>query len=281
MRTIDASAAGCKLANKGGHAGAPRKWQVNPGLLGRRGPPGRPENRHVATAADTMQPKTLALIDDDREYTELLAQFLRERGIDVAVFADSNELLADARAFGHDFYVVDLTLPGVDGVELIRILRRRTDAGLIVVSGRLGPNVFKSVISAGADMHVVKPVAFEEIALAIDAVHRRVGRAAASGQSWTLDRRAGELLAPDGAKVSLSETDRIVLECFVEAGGDTVSREALLQRIGRDTGAEADDGLNATIYRLRRRIERATPALVPLQSKSRVGYVFRAPLLAV
>ena len=235
----------------------------------------------MATAADTMQPKTLALIDDDREYTELLAQFLHERGIEVAVFADSNELLADARAFGHDFYVVDLTLPGVDGVELIRILRRRTDAGLIVVSGRLGPNVFKSVISAGADMHVVKPVAFEEIALAIDAVHRRVGRAAASGQSWTLDRRAGELLAPDGAKVSLSETDRIVLECFVEAGGDTVSREALLQRIGRDTSAEADDGLNATIYRLRRRIERATPALVPLQSKSRVGYVVRAPLLAV
>uniref|UniRef100_UPI0013D0C4E1 response regulator transcription factor n=3 Tax=Pseudomonadota TaxID=1224 RepID=UPI0013D0C4E1 len=61
-----------------------------------------------------------------------------------------------------------------------------------------------------------------------------------------------------------------------------VTREALLAKLGREVpeGSE-DDGLSATIYRLRRRIERATPALVPLQSKSRVGYVFRAPLTLV
>ena len=54
----------------------------------------------------------------------------------------------------------------------------------------------------------------------------------------------------------------------------------LRQKLGREPETETADGLNATIYRLRRRIERATPALVPLQSRSRVGYVFRAPLWA-
>jgi hypothetical protein len=57
-----------------------------------------------------------------------------------------------------------------------------------------------------------------------------------------------------------------------------VTRETLCERLGLPPDG---DNLNATIYRLRRRIERATPAVVPLQSKSRVGYVFRAPLMAV
>ena len=85
---------------------------------------------------------------------------------------------------------------------------------------------------------------------------------------------------PDGARVELSDADVIVLVCFVDAAGEPVTRETLSQRLGR---ARADDddgdtGLNAIIYRLRRRIERSTPMLVPLQSRSRVGYVFRAPL---
>jgi DNA-binding response OmpR family regulator len=220
-----------------------------------------------------MQPKTLALIDDDAEYSEFLTQFLQEQGITVSRFDDSNALLAAPEAFSFDFYLVDLMLPGVNGVELIKILRRRTDAGVVVVSGRLGPEVFREVITAGADMYLVKPVQFEQVALAIAAVQRRVAKPAAADAVWKLDRANGELLVPDGTRIQLSEADRQL------AGGEPVTREALLNKLGRETpDGEADDGLSATIYRLRRRIERATPTLVPLQSKSRVGYVFRAPL---
>ncbi len=228
-----------------------------------------------------MYPKTLALLDDDREYVEFLAQYLRELGTRVDVFADSNDLLADADPYGYDFYVVDLMLPGIDGVDLIRVLRRRSDAGMLVVSGRLSPDVFEQVINAGADMYLAKPVQFEQVALAVKAVQRRVGSSKLATTVWKLDRRAAQLLAPDGARVDLSDADLALLECFLEAKGEVVSRELLRQRLGRGLDEDATDGLNATIYRLRRRIERATPALVPLQSKSRVGYVFRAPLLAV
>jgi DNA-binding response OmpR family regulator len=225
-----------------------------------------------------MLPKTLALVDDDVEYTEFLAQYLRERGVAVTVFGDSNRLLADPDGYSYEFYVVDLMLPGIDGVDLIKVLRLRTEAGVLVISGRLSPDVYAQVVDAGADMYLAKPVQFEQVALSIRAVQRRAAAAVQGAGPWRLDRRARQLLAPDGARIDLSGTDLSVMECFLAAEGGSVTREALRARLGYDKEGEGSDGLNETIYRLRRRIEKATPTVVPLQSKSRVGYVFKAPL---
>ena len=105
--------------------------------------------------------------------------------------------------------------------------------------------------------------------------------AGASGP-WRLDRRARTLIAPDGAQISLADSDFQVLEQFLASEGQPVSRDALLTALGRpNAGPEGADVLNAVMYRLRRRIERATPMLVPLQARSRVGYVFRATLTEV
>lgn len=228
-----------------------------------------------------MLPKTLALIDDDREYAEFLSQFLTEKGISVDLFADSNDLLIQPDPYRYDFYVVDLNLPGVDGINLIKVLRLRSEVGVLVVSGQLGPDVFTSVMGAGADMYLAKPVQFEQVAMAIRAVQRRAGATSAGNPAWRLDRRAQQLLAPDGARVDLSDIDVAVVECFITAKGATVSRDELRIQLGQGADSAAADSLNATIYRLRRRIEKATPTSVPLQSKSRIGYVFRAPLQAV
>jgi two-component system, OmpR family, response regulator len=225
------------------------------------------------------QGMSIALVDDDSEFVEFLAQYLRKQGAEVDIFPDSNDLLAYRDPYGHDFYVVDLMLPGVDGAELIKVLRRRTDAGLLVVSGRLAPDVFRQAITAGADMYLAKPVQFEQVALAIQAIQRRIDASSAAHTVWRLDQRARQLIAPDGARVDLSDADLAMLECFLDADGGVVERDTLRQRLGRGhNGAEHPDGLNATIYRLRRRIERATPTLVPLQARSRVGYIFKAPL---
>lgn len=227
-----------------------------------------------------MYPTTVALIDDDSEYAEYLAQFLGQQGMKVEVFRDSRDLLAATDGYAYDFYLVDLMLPGIDGVELIKVLRKRSNVGVLVVSGRLAPDVFKQVVDAGADMYLTKPVQFEQVALAIQAVQRRVSPTAPAQLPWRFDRRARQLVAPDGVRVDLSDADLLVVECFLEASGDTVTRETLRLRLGRGVEEDGTDGLNAIIYRLRRRIERATPQLVPLQSRSRVGYVFKASLIA-
>jgi DNA-binding response OmpR family regulator len=227
-----------------------------------------------------MLPTKLALIDDDAEYSDYLAQHLREMGVAVTVYRDANALLADPGAYGFDFYLVDLMLPGVDGVELIKILRLRTDSGILVVSGRLGAEAFNAVMTSGADMYLAKPVQFDQVVLAIRAVHRRAARSGVAEGVWRLDYRSRELIAPDAARVQLSESDVAVLDCFVQAHGEVVTRDTIRQSLGKSDSSD-DMALNATIYRLRRRIEKATPLLVPLQSRSRVGYVFRATLTAV
>jgi two-component system OmpR family response regulator len=227
-----------------------------------------------------MLPRSLALVDDDTEYQEFLAAHLRAQGVEVHPYADSSDLLADREPYRHEFYVVDLMLPGVDGVELIRILRRRTEAGVLVVSGRLGPEIFAQTINAGADMYLTKPVTFEQVELAVRAVHRRILSTARAATAWRLDSGRSLLTAPDGVSVPLSPTDLLLMQAFLEAQGGVVTREALRARLGHGDGADSDNSLHATIYRMRRRIERATPVAVPLQSQQRVGYVFRAPLAA-
>lgn len=169
-------------------------------------------------------------------------------------------------------------LPGIDGTELIKVLRMRTNAGVLVVSGRASADTFKEVIRAGADMYLTKPVVFEQVALAIEAVQRRASATDLVHNVWRLDGRVGQLVAPDGATVDLSDVDRTLIECFDKANGEVVTREALIAQLGKTAEFEASGGLNGTIFRLRRRIERATPGAVPLQTKSGVGYIFRAPL---
>lgn len=228
-----------------------------------------------------MLPKTLALVDDDLTYTNSLSTYLRDLGVRTTAFDDSSDLLTCADPYGFDFYVTDLILPSVDGVDLIKVLRRRTSAGILVVTGRLSADTFKQVVDAGADMYLAKPVQFEQVAVAIEAVQRRVSASNPLQNTWRLDRRIGQLLSPDGARIELSDRDRELMECFVEAEGEVVTRESLIARLGDSTGQELTGGLNGTIFRLRRRIERATDVPVPLQAKSGLGYAFRAPLKVI
>lgn len=229
-----------------------------------------------------MFPDHLALIHDDE--AAALCEQLTQHGIHVDVFAAPTQLLAQESAYRYDFYVVDIGLHGDAGFDLIETLRAHSDAGVLVVSSLTAHDTFARALRAGADMVLAKPVPLEHVTLAIEAVQRRAAVASRANPAWQLDRRARRLLAPDGTHVDLSATDLAVLECFVASAGEVVTRDTLRERLGHPAtnGArDTSDGLNATIYRLRRRIERATPALVPLHSKSRVGYVFRATLKAV
>ncbi len=228
-----------------------------------------------------MLPSTLALVDDDRLFADGLSRYLSEHGIEVTTFADGADLLASADPYSFDFYIADLMLPSVDGFALIHVLRRRTNAGVLVVSGRLASDTFKQAVKAGADMYLAKPAQFEQIAVAIEAVQRRAGPGDGQQKTWRLDRRGLQLVAPDGARIELSDQDLALLECFVEANGDVVPRETLTRKLGKTSEAESPGGLNGTVFRLRRRIERVTDASMPLQAKSGVGYAFRAPLKAL
>lgn len=235
--------------------------------------PAEPRSRERAL------PVTLTIVDDDADYREFLAQHLRRQGMRVRTFADSNHLLADADPFGDAFYIIDLMLPGVGGEDLIRILRLRSEAGVLVVTGKAEAGVFENVLTAGADMHLGKPVSLDQITLAISAVYRRIVRQRDDTQrAWQLDADRQRLTSPEGDVIELGDNDVTILSCFPQADGGVVPRETLCERLGRPVLDTSDNGLHAMIYRLRRRIEKVTGSVVPLQSQSRVGYVFKAPI---
>lgn len=231
------------------------------------------------TFREPQLPATVTLIDDDDAYREYLAQHLRQLGARVRTFSDGNRFLADGDPFGDAFYVIDLMLPGVSGEDLIRILRLRSEAGVLVITGKAEAGVFENVLGSGADMHLAKPVSLDQITLAIAAVYRRIARQRDTSQrAWMLDAERHRLTSPEGEVIELGDNDVTILSCFPPATGGVVAREILCERLGRPVLDTSDNGLHAMIYRLRRRIEKVTGAVVPLQSQSRVGYVFKAPI---
>ena len=226
-----------------------------------------------------MLPATLALIEDHPESAAFMAAYLREQGIAVTAFADSEDFLVSQGAYDFDFYLVDLELPGIDGLDLIRLLRRRVRSGIVAVSGRQAPDIFEQVVNAGADLFLAKPSSASNIGAAVRAVYRRCS-ALPAATPWRLDSRKRQLTTPLDVAVELGDNDVAVLEVLLAAAGQAVPRDEICQRLGRDPSAATDNWLHATIYRLRRRVEQASGELLPLQSQSRVGYVFRGSLIS-
>lgn len=199
-------------------------------------------------------------------------------------FQDSDDFLLSANAYDFDFYVVELTQQGVRGIDLVRLIRRRSMAGIVALGDE---EEFVRALEVGADM-VLRPEApTDHLVAAVAAVRRRVLQPTASGTTglasrpWTLLESRGLLRAPDGAEITLSESDLTIVRCFVDADGAKVERRTLIERLwGPDAApASTENALHATLYRLRKRIEQAGQAFVPVHAVARVGYEFRAPLV--
>lgn len=232
----------------------------------------------MATSTPEL-PASIALVDDEADFSDALVHHLIAQGVDAHWFADSESLLCAERPFGFGFYILDLGLPGIDGLSLLRVLRRRTQAGVLVLSGRMATDTFEASVDAGADMYLSKPLSVEQVLLAVKAVHRRVRAAgtAGAGEVWRLDPAAARLFTPDGTAIELSASDVRLLERLARSADHVASRQELVASLGID--GDDPNLLNATVYRLRRRIESAASVSAPLQSRSRVGYQFKGRLV--
>ena len=114
-------------------------------------------------------------------------------------------------------------------LALLRLLRKASRSGVLVVSGKLAADNFGDVIGLGADLCLAKPVTFDQKLLGIEAVYRRSGPSAEAPAAWRLDETQCLLLAPDGARISLSESDLQVLACLRDAAGEVVEPEQALR----------------------------------------------------
>jgi len=224
----------------------------------------------------------ILVVDDDREIRDLLARFLAKHNYRVSVAADGRAMraaLADRRI---DLVVLDLMLPGEDGLALCRWLRGQSDLPVIMLTA-MGEDIDRIVgLEVGADDYLPKPFNPRELLARIKAVLRRAGgasrpaadRGALRFAGWRLEPAGRRLTAPDGGLVELTAGEFELLVALAERPQRVLSREQLLDLTrGRDA-APFDRSIDVQISRLRHKIETdpTRPALIKTVRGG--GYVF-------
>lgn len=200
----------------------------------------------------------------------------------VTQFEDGDEFLLGLHAFDFDFFVVQLTQHGVPGVDLVRLIRRRSGAGILAMDSGAGDG-FVAALNAGADMVLGQTAPADHLLAALTAVRRRADASAVPVRGvWKFLETRAVLQTPSGIPIALSDSELALMRCFATAKGARVERRALIACLWGDTTQPMDNALHATLYRLRKRIERVGgQGLSPVHAVSRVGYEFRAPLVRV
>ncbi|MTJ82703.1 MAG: response regulator [Telmatospirillum sp.] len=231
----------------------------------------------------------ILVVDDDREIRNLLARFLVKHGLRVSTAKDGPEMMKVLDASGIDLVVLDLMLPGEDGLSLCRRLRATSTLPVIMLTA-MGDDTDRIVgLEMGADDYLPKPFSPRELLARIKAVLRRV-QALPAGPSptgeilhfdgWTLELGPRRLMSPAGAEVELSTGEYELLQAFVTHPRRVLSRDQLLDLARGRSAAPFDRSIDIQVMRLRRKIEEDPKEPRLIKTVRGGGYVFAAEVSA-
>ncbi len=199
----------------------------------------------------------VAIVEDESITRRTIALALRAESFEVFEAADAFAARSLLKSQSVDVVLLDLGLPGLDGMEFAAQLRSENDAGLIVVTRRAAPEARIEALDLGADDYLVKPVHFGELAARIRSVARR--RRPLHGQRkrlgrWTIDLEARTAISGvEAAALTRGEFD--MLARLIEAGTKIVSREELLSVMSRRPQDADLRSVDALVSRIRRKLD--------------------------
>jgi len=237
----------------------------------------------------------ILIVDDDREIRDLLRRFLTQHGLRVSTAAEGRDMNAQLDAGAIDLIVLDLMMPGDDGLTLTRNLRanrtnQNRDVPIIMLTA-MGEETDRIVgLEMGADDYLAKPFNPRELLARIKAVLRRF-EALPNGQSavpsedgvltfagWVFNLNSRALTDPNGAAVTISGGEFELLQTFVTHPGRVLNRDQLLDMArGRDA-QPFDRSIDVQVSRLRKKIEPdpKNPSLIKTVRGG--GYMFTPPV---
>ncbi|WP_313140985.1 response regulator transcription factor [Stenotrophomonas sp.] len=233
----------------------------------------------------------ILVVDDDPEIGALLAQYLGQQGLQTVVAGDGDGMRAALAAGNFDAVVLDLMLPGEDGLALCQQLREQTALPVIMLTARGRPADRILGLEQGADDYMAKPFDPRELLLRLRAVLRRqvpvqavpaptadMARLRFSG--WTLDPRTHLLQADDGRRHLLGETDFSALQLFLRHPDEVLERDFLVEQVyGRDR-MPSDRSIDMCISRLRQMLEHDSRAPLLIRTVRNRGYCLAGPVQA-
>jgi two-component system OmpR family response regulator len=204
----------------------------------------------------------ILVVDDDREIRDLLSRFLEKHGFRVTAARDGRELrrLWPGQRFA--LVVLDLMLPGEDGLALLRFIREAGRIPVVMLTA-MGEETDRIVgLELGADDYVPKPFNPRELLARIRAVLRRGEAAQEEGPAttyrfagWTLETARRRLLSPTGVEVPLTGGEYELLACLADRPGRVLTRDMLMDLLhGRTTGP-FDRAIDVAVSRVRRKLE--------------------------
>ena len=233
---------------------------------------------------DLPPPAHILIIDDDGQIRQLVAKFLVGNGLRVSTARDSIEMRDVLTRELIDLMVLDLMLPGKDGLEICRDLRKTSTMPIIMLTAR-GDDMDRVVgLEVGADDYLTKPFNPHELLARIRAVLRRstggnqvaaeVVRRHYVFDGWSVEPSRRELTDPDGVLVDLSGGEFDLLMALVESPNRILSRERLLEVARNRTANSFDRSVDVLMSRLRRKIERDGSGIALIKTVRGAGYLF-------
>jgi two-component system OmpR family response regulator len=221
----------------------------------------------------------ILVVDDEDYITDLIAVGLRFVGFEVDVAADGREALAKVASGRPDLVVLDISMPGIDGLEVVeRIRRDGVSTPVVFLTARDAPAERVRGLHVGADDYLTKPFSLEELLARIEAILRRV----APDDRWqrqinvddlTIDRD-GRDVRRAGRRIEMSRTEFNVLEFLMMNVGRVVSKQQILDYVWQyDFGGESTV-VETYISYLRKKLDALGPPLI--HTMRGVGYVLRS-----
>lgn len=228
--------------------------------------------------------KTALVVEDDKSVSQLIRLYLAQAGYRVISAEDGLVGLRMALDDAPDIVLLDLNLPGMDGIEVCRNVRKESEVPIIMVTARVDEDDRLTGLDLGADDYVSKPFSPRELVARVNAVLRRTSRdndkrtesgnhVSAGDITIDLDRRSATVL---GDEIELTPTEFRLLAYFIEGRGRTVSREQIIENIFGYDFSGYDRTVDTHVSNLRKKLEIANPDRQHLKTMYGIGYRFDA-----
>ncbi len=228
----------------------------------------------------------IVVCDDERDLREMLQEYLQKRGYAVTLAGNAEQLRRVLDETAPDLLLLDINMPGEDGLSVLRGLRAKSDLPVVMLTAA-GETIDKIVgLEMGADDYLGKPVDLRELEARIKAVLRRRAAPAAAPVSaangtktarfgdFTLDLEAAKLFADDGEEVAITAMEFRLLKLFAENRSRVLNRDQILEQAHDRSWDPFDRSIDIRISRLRRKIEKNPQKPSVIRTVRGIGYVF-------
>lgn len=224
--------------------------------------------------SDVGKEASVLIVEDEAKLAALLADYLGAAGFRTHIIADGLAAIPELRAERYDLVLLDLMLPGRDGLEICRELRTFSKTPVLMVTARVEEIDRLLGLELGADDYICKPFSPREVVARVKAILRRMSHTAALRTSDLVIDDALSKATLKGRELDLTPAEFQLLRTLSAAPGRAFSRRHLLTALYQDHRVVTDRTVDSHIKNLRRKLEQASPGQEMIESIYGVGYRF-------